>query len=125
MLKNENSIYYECGYSCDNALYLRLGLEAYFITDGRYTIDANENVQNAKVVIGRDIYGEAFKILKKSKVKKVIFDPKEWSVAGFKKLSLKSKIMVSGFFFWYASMGPTTFWSKSSMALTLISGSPM
>ena len=92
MLKNENSIYYECGYSCDNALYLRLGLEAYFITDGRYTIDANENVQNAKVVIGRDIYGEAFKILKKSKVKKVIFDPKEWSVAGFEKLSVKSKI---------------------------------
>jgi Xaa-Pro aminopeptidase len=93
MLKNENSIYYECGYSCDNALYIRLGMEAYFITDARYTIAANENVQNAKVVIGRDIYSEAFKILKKSKVKKVIFDPKEWSVAGFEKLSAKSKII--------------------------------
>ena len=33
MLKDENAIYYECGYSCDNALYLRFGKEAYFITD--------------------------------------------------------------------------------------------
>ncbi len=35
MLKNENAIYYECGYSCDNALFLRLGKEAFFITDSR------------------------------------------------------------------------------------------
>jgi Xaa-Pro aminopeptidase len=92
MLKNENSIYYECGYSCDNALYIRLGSEAFFITDSRYTIDAKENVKGAKVVINGDLYGEALKILKKSKVKKVTFDPKEWTVAGFEKLSSKSKI---------------------------------
>ena len=92
MLKNENSIYYECQYSCDNVLYLRLGSEAFFITDGRYTIDAKESVKGAKVVIGADLYAEALKILKKSKVKKVIFDPKEWTVAGFEKLSSKSEI---------------------------------
>ncbi len=92
MLKDENAIYYECGYSCDNALYLRLGSEAFFITDSRYTIDAQQNVKDAKVVIDRDLYGRAVKILKKSKVKKVIFDPKEWSVAGFEKISSKSKV---------------------------------
>ena len=92
MLKDENAIYYECGYSCDNALYLSLGSEAYFITDSRYTIDATENVQNAKVVINRDLYGEAVSLLKSSKVKKVIFDPKEWSVDGFERISTHTKV---------------------------------
>ena len=92
MLKDENAIYYECGYSCDNAIYLRLGSEAFFITDSRYTIDANENVKNAMVIINGDLYGEAVSLLKKSKVKKVIFDPEEWSVAGFDKVSSQIKI---------------------------------
>ena len=92
MLKDENAIYYECGYSCDNALYLSLGSEAFFITDGRYTIDATQNVKGAKVVINGDLYAEAVKILKKAKVKKVIFDPKEWSVNGFERVSSSLKI---------------------------------
>ena len=93
MLKDENAIYYECGYSCDNALYLSLGSEAFFITDSRYTIDANQNVQDAKVVINGDLYAEAVSLLKKSKVKKVTFDPKEWSVAGFERVTSHSKVM--------------------------------
>ncbi|CAA6827108.1 MAG: Aminopeptidase YpdF (MP-, MA-, MS-, AP-, NP-specific) [uncultured Sulfurovum sp.] len=92
MLKDENAIYYECGYSCDNALYIRLGLEAYFITDSRYTIDADENVMDAEVVIDGDLYGRAQKILKKNKIKKIVFDPKEWSVSGFEKVSQNVKI---------------------------------
>jgi len=92
MLKNENAVYYECGYSCDNVLYLRLGKEAFFITDSRYTVDALEHVKGAQVVIDRDLYGRAVQILKKAKVKKVIFDPKEWSVAGFEVLSSKTKV---------------------------------
>ena len=75
MLKDENAMYYECGYSCDNAIYLSLGSEAFFITDSRYTTDATQNVRSARVVINGDLYGEAVKILKKTKVKKVIFDP--------------------------------------------------
>jgi len=92
MLKDENAIYYECGYSCDNALYIRLGSEAFFITDSRYTVDAKEHVLHAKVVIDRDLYGKAAKILKKHKVKKIIFDPKEWTVAGFEKISQNLKL---------------------------------
>ncbi len=86
ILKDENAIYYECQYSCDNALYLRLGSEAFFITDSRYTIDAKEHVQNASVCIASDLYMEALRLLKKHKIKKIIFDPKEWSVDGFEKM---------------------------------------
>jgi Xaa-Pro aminopeptidase len=64
-----------------------LGSEAFFITDSRYTIDAKEHVQNAMVVITADLYAEALSILKKSKVKKVFFDPKEWSVDGFDRIN--------------------------------------
>ena len=92
MLKDENAIYYECGYSCDNALYIRLGKEAFFITDSRYTIDASDNVVNARVIIGSDLYDEAVKILAKSKIKKIIFDPKEWTVAGFERVSQNVKV---------------------------------
>jgi len=92
MLKDENAIYYECGYSCDNALYLSLGSEAFFITDSRYTIDAQGYVRNATVVIDSDLYGRAAKLLKKAKVKKVAFDPKEWSVAGFEMIKSKTKV---------------------------------
>ena len=92
MLRDENAIYYECGYSCDNALYLRLGKEAFFITDSRYTLDAQEHVRDARVVIDRDLYGKAAKLLKKSRIKKVIFDPKEWTVFGFEKLRSSTKV---------------------------------
>jgi len=92
MLKDENAIYYECGYSCDNALYLSLGSDAFFITDSRYTIEAQQSVRGANVVIDGDLYGSAVKLLKKAKVKKVIFDPKEWSVAGFEKITSQCKV---------------------------------
>ena len=92
MLKDENAIYYECGYSCDNALYIRLGADAFFITDSRYTIDADENVVGAEVIVNGDLYGEAVTLLKKHKVKKVIFDPKEWTVDGFERMSQNTKV---------------------------------
>ena len=92
MLKDENAIYYECGYSCDNALYLSLGSEAYFITDSRYTLDANEHVKQAHIIINGDLYGEAVKLLKHAKIKKIVFDPKEWTVDGFERIHSKVKV---------------------------------
>jgi Xaa-Pro aminopeptidase len=89
---NENAIYFECGYSCDNALYLSLGEEAYFITDGRYELEAKLAVKGAEVVIDKDIYGRAITLLKQSGVKKVAFDPKEFHVFGFEKLRTKTEI---------------------------------
>ncbi len=92
ILTDENAIYYECGYSCDNALFLKLGDENFFLTDSRYEIEAKEMVQNASVIIDKELYKLANKIIKKSKIKKIIFDPKEWSVLNFKKLKDNLKV---------------------------------
>ncbi|MGW8169382.1 MAG: M24 family metallopeptidase [Sulfurovaceae bacterium] len=92
ILKNENAIFYECGYSCDNAIFLRLGSEAFFVTDGRYEIEAKEYAQNATVLVNRDIIKAANELLESSKsIHKLIFDPHEWSVADFAKLSAGNK----------------------------------
>lgn len=92
ILKDENAIYYECGYSSDNALYLRCGSEAYFITDSRYTIEAEEQVNHAEVITSKDIIATTRKLLKRSKIKNLHYDPKEWSVDSFGKLCKKSDI---------------------------------
>jgi len=81
--KNENALYYECGYSCDNAIFLKVGKDSFFITDGRYEIDAKANIKNSKIVITNSLVLELAKILKKSRVKKIIIDPLEWNLFSF------------------------------------------
>ncbi|HHH20091.1 MAG TPA: M24 family metallopeptidase [Campylobacterales bacterium] len=92
IVKDENAIYYECGYSSDNALYLQLGSEAYLITDSRYAIEARANVQNAEVLIERDLYGKANELLKKASIKKLSYDPKEWTLFAFEKITQDLKL---------------------------------
>lgn len=92
IVKDENAIYYECGFSSDNAVFLQLGSESFFITDSRYTIEAKELVKGAAVIISNDIYGEANNLIKKSTIKKLTFDPKEWSLFHFEKISEGVKI---------------------------------
>ena len=91
IVKDENAIYYECAYSSDNALFLKLGSEAFFITDSRYQVEAEACVIGAKVIIAKDLYAEANKHIRKSKVKKVHYDPKEWTLFSFEKLKENSK----------------------------------
>jgi Xaa-Pro aminopeptidase len=86
ILQNENGIYFECGYSCDNVIFLSLGGDNYFITDGRYEIEAKLYAKNCEVVITRDLLRSARKILKKSKIKKLHFDPHDFSFFSYKKL---------------------------------------
>jgi Xaa-Pro aminopeptidase len=94
ILRDENAVYYECGFSCDNELYLRLGNEAYFITDPRYSLEAKEVVKNAEVIEApRDLYSEAKKILKESRIKKIYYDPSDFTVAQFNKLKQSLKII--------------------------------
>lgn len=92
ILQNENAIFYECGYSCDNAIYLRLGSEAFFITDGRYQIDAKLNTINCEVLITNDLVKLTRKILRKSTIKKLYFDPYDFTLASFLQLSKNIKI---------------------------------
>jgi len=79
ILKDENSVYYECDYSCDNELFLKLGDEAFFLTDARYTLEAKEKIKNALVIESKDLIKDARKILRKKRIKKLFFDPKEFS----------------------------------------------
>ena len=90
VLKNENAVYYECGFSCDNVIFLHLGSETFFITDGRYTTEAKENVKNATVIQSEyDLAKTAREIIRKNRIKKLIYDPLDWSVEDFYKLSSK------------------------------------
>ncbi len=88
ILKDENAVYYECGFSCDNEIFLKLGSEAFFITDARYTTEAKEFVKNATVIeANRDLIAKAKNLIKRAKIKTLIFDPNEWSINEYEKLS--------------------------------------
>jgi len=78
--KNENAIYYECKYSCDNAIFLSLNGERFFFTDGRYSIPANELVDDCEVIISSDIFKKALDKIKSSLIKKLTIDSKEWNI---------------------------------------------
>ncbi len=80
ILRDENALYYECGYSSDNAVFLSLGSEKWFITDSRYTVEAKESVKGAEVVEASDLLGALRSLLRGSGAAKISFDPKEWSV---------------------------------------------
>ncbi len=86
ILQNENGVYFECGYSCDNVIYLSLSGDNYFITDGRYAIEAKLYAKNCEVLISNDLLKSARKILKKSKIKKLHIDPHDFSLFTFQKL---------------------------------------
>ena len=92
IVKDENAIYYECGYSSDNALFLKLGSEAFFITDSRYTIEAQENVKDATVIIDGNLYLQANQLIQQSNIKKLVYDPKEWTLFYFALLNKDLKI---------------------------------
>ena len=48
ILQNENAIYFECKFSCDNVIFLNLNNENFFITDARYTTEAKERSKDQK-----------------------------------------------------------------------------
>jgi len=95
ILKDENATYYECGFSSDNAYFLKVGDEKYFITDSRYTTEAKAEVKSDVEVVdgGRDLVKKARELIRKSKVKRVTIDPNEWSIANFESLQ-KLKINI-------------------------------
>lgn len=87
ILQNENAIYFECKFSCDNVIFLNLNNENYFITDARYTTEAKEYTKNCEVIESVNLIETAKEILKKNKIKKIVFDPNDFNYASFIKLS--------------------------------------
>lgn len=91
ILQDENAQYFECGFSCDHAVFLKLGSEAFFITDARYTTEASGIIKNATVLEGdrRDLLKTARLLIRKSGIKTLMYDPSEWNVDAYATLSYK------------------------------------
>jgi len=92
ILKNENAVYYECGYSCDNVIFIKLGKESFFITDARYTVEATLEVKTAQVIESSNLIAKAKEILKKSKIKKIVFDGNDFTYNTYTNLTADLKI---------------------------------
>lgn len=92
ILLNENAIYYECGFSCDNVIFIKLENDTYFITDARYTIEAKEYAKNCQVIESSNLIEDAKNILKKSKIKEIVFDPNDFKYSFYQKLTQDLKI---------------------------------
>lgn len=90
---NESAMLYECGFSCDNAIYFCAGSEAFFITDSRYTLEARERAtKNTQIIQSKDLIKDFIKLAKNAK--NIIYDNTQISVEFFEKiksLSLKAK----------------------------------
>jgi Xaa-Pro aminopeptidase len=80
ILKDENAVYYECGYSCDNQIFIKLGSESFLITDARYEIEAKNIANVSEVIITNDLVKATRKILKNSNIKKINFNPYEFDL---------------------------------------------
>ena len=95
ILQNENAIYFECKFSCDNVIFLNLNDEKYFITDARYVTEAKEYAKNCQVIESSNLIETTKEILKKNKIKKLIFDSNDFTYATYVKLSehLKTQLI--------------------------------
>ena len=82
ILKDENAVYYECGFSCDNVVFLKLGSEAFFVTDSRYDTEAKQYIRDAEVIITerRDMYPKVRELIQSANIKELKFNPREWSL---------------------------------------------
>ena len=91
IIKDENALYFEVGYSCDNALFIAFGDKGYFITYGRYATEAKEYLKHDKydvsLIISHDLVRSARLILKKYEKSTLIYNPQEFSVFVFEKLT--------------------------------------
>jgi Xaa-Pro aminopeptidase len=100
ILKNENAIFFEANYSCDNAIFLSLGSgsnrETFFITDSRYTEEAKNSVFDfvEVVEITKSLIATTVEVLLKNRVKSLIYDATDWNHYDFVELQKKIKTQV-------------------------------
>jgi Xaa-Pro aminopeptidase len=88
LLNREPEVLHRAGWSCDNCLYLEIGGREFLITDGRYTIEAEEGVRpGVEVVEARDLVKKARELLLKFQVKQVKLDPLHWSYREYRRIA--------------------------------------
>lgn len=91
ILQNENAIYFECKFSCDNVIFLNFEKERFFITDARYTTEAKQYAKKCEVIESSDLIKTAKELINKNHIKKLIFDPNDFSYATYSNLTSKVK----------------------------------
>lgn len=87
ILKDENAVYFECGYSCDNEIFIKFQNRGFFITDSRYAIEARSITTNSEVIESRDIIKSARLLLRSLGVRDMIYNPSDFSYFDFVNLS--------------------------------------
>lgn len=88
ILKDQNAVLFEAGYSCDNEILLVLDGQKFFLTDARYAVEAEEAVKSdVSVICEMDLLGRARLLLRKFRPKSVVYDPFDFCVADFERLS--------------------------------------
>ena len=93
--RDESAMYYECGYSADNAILLRFGNELKFITDARYSAEAKElskKQSNLEIIESRDLRKEALRQITHNHIKTLRFDPMRMCVEEY--LALKDSVVL-------------------------------
>lgn len=86
ILFEENSIYYEIGYSNDNCILLVIQNEKYFYTDTRYQQEAKEKTKNVEIIITDNLIQKVKEKIKKEKIKKIIIDPNQIKLTVYEQL---------------------------------------
>lgn len=88
ILKDENAVFFECGYSCDNEIFIRVDGRGFFITDPRYYIEAKECSKNCEVIEAKgSLIKEARLLLRKLGIKMICFNPNDFSHMEYNLLS--------------------------------------
>lgn len=91
---DENAQYYECGFSCDNAIVVRVEDTRFFITDSRYSLEAKQFCnKHTEVISSNDFIQSLLGVISKLSLKQIAFNPQELSVAMYEKIisSLKAQ----------------------------------
>lgn len=84
---DENAQYYECGFSCDNAIVVRVEDTRFFITDSRYTLEAKQFCnKHTEVIDSNDFIQSLLGIVSRLSLKQIIFNPQELNVAMYEKI---------------------------------------
>lgn len=92
LVRDENAQYYECGFSCDNAIVVRIQEQCFFITDSRYTLEAKQSVRkNVEVIESSDLLGSLASLLETQGVKKLTFNPSEIALEFYDNLALHTQ----------------------------------
>lgn len=94
---DESVMYYECGYSCDNAILLKNNTEIFFITDERYTLEAKESIKgdsrNIEIISSKDLIKSLCGLAKN--IKNLVFNPQELSVESYQTLIKENLSLVA------------------------------